>query len=347
MPYEVTSLNNLPREFLTAFHRSVGISPNGPAAARRDSWQVGSDENHLGVIVRGALAGYCALIPTRVLLQDRIAEAHWWIDLIVAPPFRGRGVQSLLDREVRQRYPLLLGFPNRTAAAIHRRHGWGVREDGRVYLLPLRPCRIRGVQKGRGLTGAALRSAAVCLSPAAVLWRQRLRRFQPRSARRCRGPEPERLARIFSAFQAPDAVTTSREESYFQRRYLDAPNRAELAFYEAGPPRAPSLILIARHQPRPEGLVTRILDLFGDLSDQAGVKDLLKFVLKDAIEIGACQVTGLNWSKALGPLWPALGFFIRARARFCWYSHSTKLMEGLRHAPLYWTLGDSDQDECS
>ena len=121
------------------------------------------------------------------------------------PPFRGRGIQSLLDQEVRKRYPLLLGFPNRTAAAIHRRHGWGVREDGRVYLLPLRPSRLRSVQKGRGLSVAARKAGAVCLSPAAALWRFRLGRFQPRSARRQDDPNPEKLAGIPSEDITPSA----------------------------------------------------------------------------------------------------------------------------------------------
>jgi hypothetical protein len=348
MPYEVISLNNFPREFFKEFHRQVGVLPSGSSPARDHSWHYGRNGNRLGVVVRGALAGYCALIPTRIMIRDRIEEAHWWVDLIVAPHFRGRGVQSLLDQEVRQRYPLLLGFPNRSAASIHRRHGWGVREDGRVYLLPLSPSRIRSVINGRGLSGAARKAGAVCLSPAAALWRLRLGRFQPRFARRCPVPDPGRLARSFRRFHpAACGVTTCRDESFFQRRYLEAPDRKELVFYEAGPLKTPSLILVARQKPRPEGPVTRILDLFGDLSDQAGMKDLLKFAVKDAIDQGSGQVTGLHWGETLVPLWHGLGFFIRVQARFCWHSVSTDVMQAFQRAPLYWTLGDSDQDEWS
>ena len=105
-------------------------------------------------------------------------------------------------------------------------------------------------------------------------------------------------------------MTTSRDDSFFQQRYLEAPDRKELVFYEAGPTPAPSLALVARNHLRPEGPVTRILDLFGDLSDQDGMKDLLKFAVKDAIDQGSCQVTGLNWSKTLAPLW-----------HVAWFSH--------------------------
>ena len=85
-------------------------------------------------------------------------EALWWTDLVVAPEFRGRGLRTLMDREVRSRTDLMLGFPNLLAAGIHLRHGWGVRDDLRALLAPIVPARRPAGTRSRGGRGFRARS---------------------------------------------------------------------------------------------------------------------------------------------------------------------------------------------
>ncbi len=74
---------------------------------------------------------YCAVIPTAMRVAGERVDAAWWVDLVVDPDHRGRGLQRAFDEKVRAAAPLIVGFPNTLAAVIHRKHGWGVREDSR------------------------------------------------------------------------------------------------------------------------------------------------------------------------------------------------------------------------
>ncbi len=134
------------------------------------NWRHHSARNRWVVRERDEIAGYCAVIPVTVLVAGRPRNAIWWVDLIVAPEYRGRGLQTLFDQEILGQSSLKLGFPNALAARIHRRHGWGVREDLRSLLLPLRPKEIRALRQN-----AIGRVTANLLQPVSALLRRRYR----------------------------------------------------------------------------------------------------------------------------------------------------------------------------
>ena len=69
-------------------------------------------------------------------IDGQTHQAHWLVNIIVDPAFRGRGLQRMMDQRLKEMCDLLLGFPNALAAKIHRKHGWGVREHHRTVLLP-------------------------------------------------------------------------------------------------------------------------------------------------------------------------------------------------------------------
>src|SRR6185295_1878928 len=127
---------------------------------RHGRWWHHGDENRLLVVRDGEIAGYCAVIPTRCRVDGVVHDGVWWVDLIVLPEFRGQGLQTMLDEALRSRVDLKLGFPNPFAAILHRKHGWGVREDWRAALLPLRPHATRIVRGASGGRGVLLRAGA-------------------------------------------------------------------------------------------------------------------------------------------------------------------------------------------
>jgi GNAT superfamily N-acetyltransferase len=302
---------------------------------RHGTWWHGGEVNRLVLLAGGEVAAYCGVIPVRVAIDGGVHDALWWIDLVVAPEFRGRGLQALFDREVRARAPLLLGFPNELAAAIHRKHGWGVREDLRAVLAPLDPRRLNAVRRA----GVAVRLAAGALSPFAWLWRRRLAAWRPRTARRVDAPDVERwaeLARVGSAGLA----TTWRDAAYLRRRYVDAPYRDQLLFYETG-----SIVAVSRRLERGGRVEERVLDLFGDLARRDELDDLLRTILGEAVRAGAAQVTGLAAYDELAAAFRRSGFRLGSVARFCWSSLDREVMEALARARFHWCLGDSDNDD--
>jgi len=316
----------------------------GEFLRRCGAWWHRGDENRLAVVRGDDIVGYCAVIPTRCRIDGETHPAVWWVDLIVLPEFRGRGLQHLLDERLRAWGDLKLGFPNPLAARLHLRHGWGVREDFRTLLLPLRPRRARIVHSAVGTKGVLLRLGAVALSPVAHLFRRRLSRYQPLSARVVEGPDPQALAAIFERHGPHAVATTARDAAFIRWRYLDAPYRAEITFYVAGPVGDPTLALISRSMSSPSGTIVRVLDLFGDLDDRSGLRDIVLLALRDATRAGATQVSVLAAFPQLRSFFRALGFLFGAKARFCWHSHSQDLLQLLWQKDCHFSYADSDND---
>ncbi len=307
---------------------------------RHGDWLHRGGQNRLAVAIAGEVAAYCAVIPARLLVLGEETEAVWWVDLYIPPEYRGRGLQRLFDQRIRDLAGLKVGFGNRLAAGIHRRHGWSVREDLRASLAPLRSAGLRFLGGGpRRLVGAAI------LAPVAAVLRTRLARFRPRTARLTEGIPIAELAGVFDRGHRRGVASTLRDREYLSWRYDDAPYRSDLRAYLAGPAELPSLALIARWVRTTTGLTVRVLDFFGDLEDRSAVAELLQLVLRDASVGGASQVTALTSLPQLRRCLKRAGFWIATPARLCWHSHQPVIMARLGESPQHWVLGDSDNDE--
>lgn len=324
---------------------SSRFSPAKVAFLRRHAdWWYGGPQNRWVLLVGDQIAGYCAVMPACLWVNGERVPAVWWLDLIVAPEFRGQGLQRLFDERVRALTDLKVGFPNELAAKIHRKHQWGVRSDLQVRMLPVAAEHIRAVRAAGGWRGEALRWAAQLARPFFDRYRFRISRYRPSTARREDEVGSETLAAIFYRFAPPNLCMTYRDAAHFERRYFAAPYRNELAFYLAGPSANLSHYLIARHVRAGGRRITRILDWFGNLEDQDGLVDLLRLAAKDAVSDGSVQVTLMASVRAIIQAARAAGFFVRSTARFCWHSQSLALMKALA-GPGLWVLGDSDNDE--
>lgn len=329
---------------LDAFLRRVYSPPKSDFLKAHGAWLHRSNANRLVVQVDGQIAGYCALIPTQVWAAGRVHSALWWVDLVVAPEFRGRGLQSLVDQRVREMSDLLLGFPNELAGIIHRKHGWGVREDARVLLLPLNPPHVKSVRNAEGWRGQIIRAGAQMLRPLAALWRGGLGSRKTPLAWRLESFDAGVFANIFLHANSGKLNTAFRDEAYFEWRYKQAPHPEEFRYYLAGTA-TPTHYLIARHLTQPDGLrYTRILDLFGDFDDLDAIRDLLTLAVQDAIANGSSQVTVVASGPQLMKCARRLGFLLSAPCGFCWWSESAELMSAF-NSENCWTLSDSDNDE--
>lgn len=329
---------------LTAFLERFFGSTKAEFLREHGAWLHGGQENRWVLLVDGVLAGYCAVIPAQVCVGGAELSAIWWVDIIVAPEFRGQGLQSYFDQKLQQDNLLKLGFPNELAAKIHRKHQWGVREDLQVRLFPLRPLKVNQVRTAIGKRGVLLKVGALALSPAAAvlrLWRQN-RKFG--SVFKVEQPTAEFLAGIVGRTPAQPYATSHRDKKAFQHRFLDAPYADQLTWFFYGPMDAPTHYLVTRTLQHHGVTVTRVLDYFGDLSAGQPLRALLQAAAADADRKKSSQMTVMVSLSSMEPLFKAAGFIFKSTARFCWLSSDPAIMESFAR-PCYFTLADSDNDE--
>lgn len=328
---------------LQAFLERVYPPPKSEFIIRYGSWLHKNDQNRLVIVVDGQLAGYCALIPTMSLIGGKILPALFWVDLIIAPEFRGQGLQTLFDRRIREMSDILLGFPNELAAEIHRKHGWGVCEDMELFLLALKPHLVKSVRAVKGWRGLLLRAGAWGLEIPASIWCTWLSKMQPGCARLLTQPDPDLLTGVYERWRDPTTNTTHRDLAYITWRFFQSPDFSEYRFFTAGPLETPTHYLVTRHMQKDGVLFTRFIDIFGDFKDLQGLGDLLLAGVQDAIHNQSSQITMMISIPELRPVLRNFGFLIHVPVGFCWQCQSEDIMRAL-YGRNHWSLADSDND---
>jgi len=308
------------------------------------NWWHGGDNNRLVIMVDEQIAAYCAIIPTRIGIAGVVRQAIWWVDLFVAPMFRGLGLQSIFNQEVLKRTEIKICFANELAARIHQKHGWFLREDLNVLMLPLKPFHINKVKRSQGLKKLVYYGLALGLNPWTARHRQRALRFQSMNAREDFNPNADILAGVFERAHTSNECTTYRNWDFFQKRYFNSPLRDQYHFYTHGDPNIPSHYAIMRLLDIQNEKVSRILDLYGDFQDQKSLSTLVNFVVSECVRLGANQVTILVSLPEIQKTLRAAGFILRSKSRFCWFTDHPEVDEALSSSS-YWTLADSDNDE--
>jgi|SRR3990172_3704733 len=340
---KILDANQVSQDSLYEFLTSVYSKERAEFLERYSPWLFVEGKNRWVVLIGNAIAGYCAVIPGKIHLRGESIPIIWWVDLIVGSKYRGLGLQSLLDSKIRELDIIKFGIPNKTAAGIHLKHGWGVRDDLRVCLLPLYPMKVNHINDSEGIKKWLLIVLALGLSPIAWFWRKYLNQFTRWSSWSEVDPDIGKLSEIFDAYCPSNLITDWRDEQYFHHRFICAPYRSELKFYFAGPLDSPTHYLIARFLIRNGIKNVRVLDMFGDFNDLKGYKDLLKHLIQESVEWNAAQITCMCSLPGMNSLLRSLGFWIQQKTRFCWYPKECCRLED-SSTELWISLADSDND---
>ncbi|HAF61787.1 MAG TPA: hypothetical protein DCK95_05630 [Anaerolineaceae bacterium] len=343
MSYHIVTASDVPPEKLHTFLCRFFVQEKCNFLQEHGDWWHCGNHNRWVILSEENVVGYCAIIPTKIVVDHNTIPAYWWLDLIIAPEHRRRGLQSSFDKKLKEMEILKLGFPNETAF-IHKKHSWGVRDDLTTKLLPLRPLKVTQVRKSSGFRKIILKTGAAVLSPIMSLYRKMLKNYKPKYSYRVNQPSVEDFAKIFKNFPPKNFSTTHRDAEYFTHRFMEAPYKGNLDYYVSRSDDQLTHYAITRNFVHKGDRITRILDLYGDFDHIEKIKDLLFCVISDAIKNNSTQITIMATLTSLKNLLMHLGFLFNSKARFCWLSTDHDLMTELDRK-IYWTLADSDNDE--
>ncbi len=308
------------------------------------AWHYRGRGNRLIVLnSEGAIVGHRGTMPVEVKLGNRTVSAIWLMDLYVAPEWRGRGIKRLTDEVVYEMAELAIGFPNAFVVPIHRKHGWGVRDDLRLMMLPLRPNEILGGRSVEGIKGWGVNMLSKAALPLVSLYKRRLAVYKSVSAWRMKETDAAVLTEIFQQGHS-DWISTNRGVDYIADRYLTSPFRSQYAFFVGGNGEAPSLAVILRTFDRGGIKIARILDVFGDFTNRQVLSDLMKTAVRYAMQEGAAQVTALASNPFLVKSLRKRGFLLSQPVFFHWYSQDQSLMQTMARRRCHWVYADSDND---
>lgn len=317
----------------------------------------------------GTVAAHVGTLPLNILLNGRIRETCWVIDLMVGHGFRDRRLFWQMHSVLPANVELIMAFPNRYTRLFTKQTKWPQREMGFRFAIPLspqavgfmlkikadsrRPHNMHRVSKWKQ-TQYRIEDRLTRIAAAGAIWpftrlaRFHLSRYRPNTARRLENPNAEGLADVFMRYNRAGSIMTDyRDEAHMQWRFLDSPMADELSYYAAGPADAPTHILIARTAPYRGMSVTRIVDMYGDLDNLDGLRDALQLAMRDAARAGTEMITTIATLPAIETMLRQVRFMDYADLIFaCWAETNRPLMQETYEASAlaHWTFADSDFD---
>ncbi|MCS6835908.1 MAG: GNAT family N-acetyltransferase [Anaerolineae bacterium] len=302
-------------------------------------WHGGSRARFAVLDEQGQIVAYNALIASRIRRPQAVDEVLWLVDIYVLPQQRGKGLQHLLDEGLRALGRAQVGFPNAIAAPIHRKHGWGVRDDGWYMHWPISRRAQDSLRYRLGWQGKLLRGLARLDDP----W-QRRQRFA--SLQSVAAPQVRRLptldgALLASVFaQDQSSLTTLRDEAYFDWRYGQCPYPQQFRAYLAED--GDQQVALISRLLTIKGLRTlRIEDTFGSARPDL-LRQALALALRDGLAQRAEHALAVTTDDAARTVYEDLGFRRGAPLAFCWYHQDAAWMAAIEALRPHWTFADSD-----
>jgi len=340
----VKTIDEVDKDQLDGFLKEVFPPGKYSFLKKYGDWRYRQSKNRFILLKNNEIIGYQSVIPSKIVIGQKKEKAIWLTDIIIHPDHRGNGYQRYLDKSVLALPGINIGFPNKVAAKIHKKHGWGVNDDYKVLLYPILPYKLNSIKNYKGLRKIILMIGAFLITPIFYLFNKKLSNYVPKLSEKVQNLDLNIIEKINSINLNNYLITTERVKAHINWRYLSSPLIDKMSFYQSYDGEAVSHYCITDQVIKSGHYVTRILDLYGNFDQTENLVDLLKIVIRDAIRSGSIQVTVLITLPKLKTIFNKCGFLFQTRARFCWYHKKNKIMEDFNN-PMYWTLGDSDNDE--
>ena len=301
------------------------------------------NHNRFVIKLNNKIIGYFGIIPSKVYYNGNTFEAIWWNDLIIAKEYRGNNFHQFIDNFIKLKKGLKLGFPNLNASKIHRKNSWNVMQNFQIMAIPLKSQTTFSNSKLNIFQFLKIFWAPV-LDRIIKLSNSYFLSIKTKRSKQIFDPNPHDFEEIFKNNIKKNIITTSRSKNFFKWRYFNSPFKKDMQFYITKGVSYNSHYCITRKLSSDLGIKILVLDLFGDFNDIQGLKDLISFVIKDSLRIGATQISILCTSSKLKKILNRCGFILSRTARFCWIDDERILKRNKKYN-FYWTIGDSDNDE--
>jgi len=301
---------------------------------KHGEWLHKGNNNRFVLVLNEKIIGYFGIIPTKVYWKDSIKDAFWWIDLIITKEYRGRGYQSIVDHYIQNRPEIKLGFPNKFAAEIHKKHHWNVSDHLKVMLFPIKPSKSSFINEKYSSFGALLN---ILVKPLIFFRNHSMSKWSYQDSQ----PKLESYVELYNKSHK-DYNGTYKDLDYFKWRFFDSPLKHEYDFYFCKKSQNIQIALILRKTESSKGVNYRIVDMFGHIEVVSAFKDVMKLVISNAIKGGVNQITIMESNKTLQKILFSLGFIFFTKGRFCFMPNSQDELD--IEEKMRWTLSDSDND---
>ena len=307
------------------------------------SWLHKSDDNRFVIVQNGNPVGYCGIIPTKIAVNGKIHDIVWWNDLWIHPDFRGRGLEKLFDKKITEFKEIKLGFPNKIAATIHKKHGWFVRENLRTRFLPVFPLRLPKIMRSTGIWKIIYFLLAGALNPFQMIIREKYRNFKPLFSWKISHPNVEQFATIFQKNLDRNTVTVFKDTDFFRWRYWECPYFDELSFYFCGDRENPTHYLITRILRKNGQKIGRILDMDGNLNAPENFVDMIKHATRDFIKKDVVQISAMATTEEIDRIFRKSNFYFFLKSRFCCKTSNGAILSPMKNR-IRFHFADSDND---
>ena len=288
----------------------------------------------------GAVIGQYAAMPVIVKVEGREVDAAWGMDVMVAPERQRQGLGEQLFRTWDRNVGAALGLGlTESSIGLFQKLRWP--DLGSVPSLA-KPLSRRALRRSTWSRTLNRLISALTLPWVLLVARPRPVTEEIRVIRQF----DERFTDLWTRVSGKFAFAVRRDADYLNWKYVQPPHvRYHIAALVRGD-RADGYI-VYRHAREPLGRTTRLVDLFADPADEAGVLALLRWLDREARAADSDRIRTYLTHGAFRRLLKKSGYYqTKSSVHLVAKINAVDVPRAFYAAPEAWhvTLGDADLD---
>ena len=341
--YKVINVEKLDPSILKNFIESNFNKNKSNFLINHGKWLYNGNRNRYVVLKKDKPVGYFGLIPSKINIQGKEYKTFVSMDLYIPTQYRGRGIMKVIDNYAKSKDSIIISFPNIISYKIYKKYGYNLSNKNSIMVFPIKPFQILNHKNFNNLSKYILRSIFFIFEPLFFFFRKWYKTKNIKYSRELTSPSARILENIFKK-NPKNIVTTVRDESFINWRYFNSPFFSQYNFFIGGKDVSESIALVTRTLNHKGVIVTRIIDIFGNLNDKDGVTDLIKIAVKSSIKKNSAYITSYVSLSSFFFLMLKIGFFPISKSRFRCWNNSSVIVNEIMEKNSHWSLVDSDND---
>jgi len=226
--YKIKKISEIDITQLSDFYRKVYFQRHKSLISNWRWWyRVGHGKfEPLLLLIDDKVIGQAGLLPTDLRIKEKKVPAIWFVDFVILPEFRGKGLGELLTKEWMKICPNQITFCNNQSLKVFKKLGWKNNLSTQRLLKPINPMKflpfLRKIELNfankiyRKLIKKRF-SRSILISPRAIIDNYN---FIDDSFKKQKPVKNEKFAEII------------RDEKWFYWRLMECPYKKNLYFFE-------------------------------------------------------------------------------------------------------------------